>query len=377
MAEEWRYIPAILPYIDLVTVAVALPNEINQEAAPFSPNMHLTIKLTRGALIVPSYVDPVKDANAEACRRHNLDFVRTPSGGATVYTDVKSCYSIIFGDIRNPKHPPRLGEKYKKHLSCIADALSREFGIKARFRPVNDIEIQSKDGIWRKVTAVGSGGSGNAFYTAGYIQVSEVPMDMVEQVIPVPPEKFLDKETKSMRERMTSLEREVGREISLDEVIDVFNRSISTAYDVALVEMGLTDKELSDMKVIRELFEKEEYIYDRTEKRKFGEIPPDVKRAETLLKIPQGPLVRITVLIKGDTIYDILLTGSFHALPLPTPIAIHTSPLHEIESRLKGIKIDDKLIREKITEVYALPGYEIANTTPDHLVKGIMEACAK
>jgi hypothetical protein len=55
----------------------------------------------------------------------------------------------------------------------------------------------------------------------------------------------------------------------------------------------------------------------------------------------------------------------------------YTSLINEIERRLKGIKIDEKLLREKVQEAYNLPGRYIENCTVDEMAKAIMGACGK
>ncbi|MHA1432190.1 MAG: hypothetical protein ACTSRV_17630, partial [Candidatus Freyarchaeota archaeon] len=67
------------------------------------------------------------------------------------------------------------------------------------------------------------------------IQVTPIPWDRVDEVIIPPPEKFADKETKTMRDRSTCLNDVVGREVTLEELREVLKRSCEKAFGLTMV----------------------------------------------------------------------------------------------------------------------------------------------
>ncbi|PIU55121.1 MAG: hypothetical protein COS88_05485, partial [Chloroflexi bacterium CG07_land_8_20_14_0_80_51_10] len=187
-----------------------------------------------------------------------------------------------------------------------------------------------------------------------------------------PPEKFADKEAKSVAGRMTCLEKELGADISVAEVETLLTEAVEKSFDIKLTPGELTEQELQIKKDYHILLTSDESIFGRTERERFKTAPPNVKRREVCFKVPQGPFVRVTMLLDAvkREIYDLLITGAIHVLPL-TPQA---SPIHEMERRLKGAPLKEEAIREKVNEVFGLPGYEIVGATAEDFVKHITEA---
>lgn len=203
------------------------------------------------------------------------------------------------------------------------------------------------------------------------VQLTEVPWDLVDKVITPPPEKFSDKETKTLRDRSTFFNKIVGREVSFEELETVLKRGVEKAFDVTFIPTKIYWDDIPFYNSIKTLLTSEDWFYARTEGRKFKNTPitPDVKRGETLDKISQGPLVRVTVLVKEGKIYNILITGSIHAAPL-----IPESPIDAMERELQGTTAEKKAVREKVEKVFNTEHYQIMNITPEQFTDIIMKA---
>ena len=143
-------------------------------------------------------------------------------------------------------------------------------------------------------------------------------------------------------------------------------------FDARLIPGELAERELELRKEYHNQLVSDESIFGRTEKGWFGTPPPNVKRFEVCFKVFQGPFVRLTMLLDpaDKVIHDLMITGAIHVLPL-TP---QTSPIHEMERRLKGVSLREEDIRAKVDEVFNLPGYEIVGATAEDFVKHIVQA---
>lgn len=79
-----------------------------------------------------------ESVDLDACRRLGVTVVRRGSGGGSIYTDRgQLIYALVAGQEMLPKAPE---ECFSVVCGAIAQALS-SFGVEARHRPVNDIEV--------------------------------------------------------------------------------------------------------------------------------------------------------------------------------------------------------------------------------------------
>jgi hypothetical protein len=276
-----------------------------------------------------------------------------------------------------------LEDVIRKSLGGIAEAYGRKFSHQFRYKPVNDFEALGRDGIWRKCSIVGPALVGNAGYIHMGISVKKFPsfIDLNEAMAYVP-EKFADKaeETRTAAARATTIEDETGKELSIRDGIEAYKDFLRETFDAELVSGELTEEEKRLKETFRKAFARDEFIFGRNPKYRFGKIPSDVKvgKYTTKLRPPGGggPLVRTTVLLKENTIYDMSFTGSFHLTPI-VPFPEVSTPLHEVERNLKGVPIDEKVILGKIEEILQKPGYSVEKTTPEDLKDCIMHAIEK
>ncbi|MBW2204894.1 MAG: hypothetical protein JRF52_12620, partial [Deltaproteobacteria bacterium] len=112
-----------------------------------------------------------------------------------------------------------------------------------RFRPLNDVEVKCRDGLWRKIGPSSCVYEEKAVQMGSGIQVKEPDADLIATAITPSPEKVVDKEAKSIQERITFLEKVVGREIDLQEIRDIYVDQIEKVFQVELDPGKLTDND--------------------------------------------------------------------------------------------------------------------------------------
>ncbi|MFB0562438.1 MAG: biotin/lipoate A/B protein ligase family protein [Candidatus Lokiarchaeia archaeon] len=297
---------------------------------------------------------------------------RTPAGGGVGWYDNGCSIMGIAFKRDHPKCPSTIEELYRELYTAYAATIGRELGLKTRFKPLNDIEIYCDDGVWRKINTAGGLPSPTYLAAGATIQMTELPWDIIDRVIIPPPEKFADKETKTLRDRSTCLNKETGREVTPKELEKILKKAIEEKYDATLIPTELNYEKIPMYAIIKGMLTSDDWFYNRSEKSKFKDTPitSGVKRGEARVKIPQGPLIRAVVLTKGNEIYNILITGSLHMDPL-----MPETPIHAMERELQNSPIDKGIIRERVKKIFDTEGYQIFNTTVDYFTDLVMEAC--
>jgi lipoate-protein ligase A len=320
-------------------------------------------------MITTFFNDPEKDINLEFCRKRGIPIYRTIASGGPIFGDTGYTFTFLHLSRKNPKLPANVEGMFEKTLIGMAEGISEYFGIECRFKPINDLEVKCDDGIWRKVGPSSCFYEEKAIQMGSGIQIKRPDVDLIASAITPPAEKFIDKQAKTIQERITYLENIVGRRIDLQEIKRIYMNQIEKVFEVELVPGELTEEEKNYYHEMRKEYTSDAFFMERSE-RKFGIVPPDVARKIITFKVPEGPLVRIILLIQKDILWDILISGTIHASPLRP-----TSPIHEIEKALKGQPMDEKLFESKINEILNRPHFNFAKVSPELLARKIYQ-CA-
>ena len=365
--EKWRFLEVDwLSYAETAIYRPVLMRAVGEEIVPETVSF---CRFPVPSLVLNFFNDPQKEIDLEFCRRKEIPVYRVISSGGPIFGDTGYIFTFLHLKRSNPKVPSDVPKMFEKTLTGIAGGISDHFGIECRFRPLNDVEVKCDDGLWRKIGPSSCVYEEKAIQMGSGIQVKEPDADLIAAAISAPPEKFVDKEAKSIQERITYLEKVVGREIDLQEIIDIYVDQIEKVFQVELDPGELTDNEKSYYDEMEKEYTNDDFFMERSEER-FGDIPLDVARKSIQFKVPGGPFIRIIVLKKDDRIKDMIISGSIHASPLRP-----TTPIHEIEKTLIGKLIDKRLFESKIDQVMDRQGFQIAKVSPEFLAQKIYE-CA-
>ena len=367
--EKWRFLS--IDWLTYADTAIYRPTLMRAKSENIIPDTVSFCTFTKPSMVIPYFNDPEKEINLPFLRDNNIPVHRVIGSGGPIFGDAGYEFTFLHIARNNPKVPPDAPQMFEKTLNAIAGGIAEHFNIECRFRPLNDVEVRGADGVWRKI------GPSSCFYEekgvqmGSGIQIKKPDKDLIASAIATIPEKFVDKKTVSIQERITYLEQVVGRPISFEEVRDLCKRQIEKAFDVELVTGELSEQELKYYQEMKEEYTSEEFFMERSE-RKFHPLPAGVSRKMLLFKVIGGPLVRIIAFIKDNTIWNLLITGAIHASPLRP-----TSPIHEIEKALQSIPVDKNVFEEKIREVLSRPHFNFAKVTPELLADKIYECALK
>ncbi|ARM76789.1 lipoyl protein ligase domain-containing protein [Acidianus manzaensis] len=245
------------------------------------------------------------EVDLDYTKSHNIPVVRRDLGGGTVViTPGEHDYFIVIREDEAPRNPTEL---YTKYLTPIVNVL-KSYGINATLRD-QDIVVNGK-----KISGNGAMTYEKAVVITGNI-LMHLDIDLISKCVRVPDEKFRDKMAKDMRDWLTSLENEIGRVPSREEL----NKKIKEEYEkelgIKFESSSLTPEEIELWDKLAEEKKNEEWIYYRDNRH------PDLK-TERCVKISSAvalchldykarKLIRITVKIVNKKIQEVSISGDF------------------------------------------------------------------
>jgi lipoate-protein ligase A len=174
------------------------------------------------------YFQGVKDeVDLDACKRFGVDLVRRISGGGAVFHHAELTYSIIM-PLKHPLAGETIFESYQILCPGITEGLSL-FGIPSRFVPVNDIHTGD-----RKVSGNAQTRRMGCVLQHGTVLL-DLDVDLMFELLKVPPEKTRGKVIREVKEGVTSLRAVLGREVSFEEAVPVFAEGFRRALSLDFV----------------------------------------------------------------------------------------------------------------------------------------------
>ena len=367
--EKWRFLE--VDWITYAETAIYRPVLMRAVSEGVVPDTVSFCTFPKPSLVLNFFNDPEKEINLDFCKERGIPVYRVIASGGPIFGDTGYIFTFLHIRRDNPKVPADAPRMFEKTLTGVAAGIFEYFNIECRFRPLNDLEVKSDDGIWRKIGPSSCFYEEKAIQMGSGVQIKEPDIDLITGAICAPPEKFADKQAKSIRERVTYLEKVVGRSIDLQEIKKIYREQIEKVFEVELYSGELTEKEKTYYSEMEREYTSDDFFMERSES-KFGAIPSDVTRKTIQFKVPQGPFVRIVTLTKEDRIMDILISGTIHASPLRP-----TSPIHEIEKALRDQHISERVFQSRIEEILIRPDFNFTKVSPEFLANKIYECASQ
>lgn len=322
-----------------------------------TPNTIRLLQFSPRAVLVGFHQSVQEEVRVSYCTENNIHINRRITGGGAIFFDENQVgWEIVcdkgFFNMNVPNL--KLFEILCKPVIYALDIL----GLKACFRPRNDIEING-----RKISGTGGTESDNAFLFQGTMLV-DFDVDTMLRSLKIPVEKLQAKEIDSVKERVTCLKWELGRTPSLEEIKGAICTGFEKLLNISLEPGGLTDKE-------RRLFY-EKAVYYRSQEW-IDCVRPQMHRQEVVqaaYKV-EGGLIRYTILVDQTRkrIKDIYITGDFLSFP---PRA-----LYDMEARLRGETLDHDLLHGIINRFFMEGLIQIPGIRPEDFIKPLDLALEK
>jgi lipoate-protein ligase A len=291
------------------------------------------------------------------CRSEGIDINRRITGGGAIFFDKSQLgWEIICDKAFFHIKIPNL-KLFKSLCDPVVMAL-KTLGIKASFRPRNDIEVNG-----RKISGTGGTESEGAFLFQGTL-LTDFDADTMLKSLKIPVEKLKAKEIDSVKERVTCLTRELGRTPPLEEIKAALRAGFEAVLGIALKPAGLTESEKC-------FYEKRLAHYRSMDWIDLVKPPLDTKEVVQGTYRTDGGLIRWTLVVglPQKKIRENYITGDFLSFP--------TRALYDLESTLRGRHIDRGLIHGIVREFFGEGRIKIPGMTADDFVKPMDQALEK
>jgi lipoate-protein ligase A len=304
------------------------------------------------------FQDLKQEVNLDYCNNESLPIFRREVGGGTVYLDRNQIFYHVIWNQNNDNFPKRIHDIYHE-LSIPPIETYEEFGVKTKFREVND--IVTTEG--RKIAGLGGADIGNSMVFVGSMML-DFDYEKMVHAVKVPDEKFRDKIFKTMEENVTTLKRELGHIPIRSEVVDILIKKYEGRLG-KLKPVKLTTEIVNKMEELAVQFNSNEYLFRRTPR-----IPMGVKIKEGVeilygMHKAQGGLIKTAQEVQKKKLMDIGITGDFTLFP--------KKGLEGMENTLKNKERETEEILTRIEDFYDNNKIQTPGVKPKDFTKAIME----
>ena len=223
-----------------------------------SPNTIRFYRWNPSAVSIGYFQILEQEVDLQACQTRCVDVIRRMTGGGAVYHSYKGeiTYSLI-ADQHLPIIPTDILRSYAFICGGVVMAL-KELGIEAEFKPINDIVANGK-----KISGSAQTRRRNVVVQHGTILL-DTDITTMFTVLNVSKEKISDKLVKSVEDRVTTIRRELHRDVSFQEVTDALIESFIRVLGVEFYRGTLSEEELNlAVKLREEKYRTRNWIFKR------------------------------------------------------------------------------------------------------------------
>lgn len=206
-----------------------------------TPNTVRFYKWNPSAVSIGRFQDIQNEVNLENCEKYGVDIVRRITGGGTVYHD--SCneitYSVVVG--REDLDAENVTAAYNKICNGLTYALEI-LGVKADFNQGDPKNCPNIAINGRKISGSSQSFKGGIVLQHGTLLLS-VDLEKMFTFLRVPWAKTCMEIVNVAERKITSLEKELGKEINVEQALAALAKGFQTALDMDLSEEALMPEE--------------------------------------------------------------------------------------------------------------------------------------
>ncbi|MCB1513825.1 MAG: lipoate--protein ligase family protein [Hyphomicrobiaceae bacterium] len=271
-----------------------------------------------------------RELKLERCHADGVAIGRRITGGGAIYFDEGMLgWELVLS--RKRLLMPSLADYTRTICESAAAGLSRAFGIDARFRPRNDIEVAG-----RKLSGTGGFFDGDTLFFQGTLLIDADPA-AVMSYLNVPRAKIERHDIDRPEARITTLSALLGGVPELGDLHRAIAEGLAQGLDLQLVagEPSQAEEQRAQMLLDTEIGT-DAFVYDI-------DAPADDAHGEGSTTGPGGTVtafVRIDGAGDSRRIRDILFTGDFFLTP-PRLVLDLEAALRGREADLAGAAVED------------------------------------
>ncbi len=321
------------------------------------PNTLRFLQFSPSCTLVGYHQSVQQEIRVSYCHEHSIEINRRLTGGGGLFWGERELGWEIYAAQDDPRFPHGVETLYEMLCQGAIRGLDK-LGVRAAFRPKNDIEV---DG--RKISGTGGTSLDGTFLFQGTLLV-DFDVDTMLRALRIPIEKLKDKEIEAVRDRVTCLAWELDAVPPLAQIKAALAEGFAEVLGVQFDPGPLVPFEQELLAQRLPYFQSEEWIY--------GVRRPLVQRNElrALYKSPGG-LIRATLVVNAQArrIQEAFITGDFFAYP--------RRAILDLEARLKGVPANEEAVRSIVEDFFATGAIEIPGVTPADMVRVLREALEK
>ncbi len=279
------------------------------------------------------------------CAERGIPVFRREVGGGAVYLDGRQ---VFFQLVLSRGNPLAGGDKAALHQRLLEPVVRAyaDLGVPARYRPVNDVITA----VGRKISGTGAAEIGDCLVLVGNL-IADFDYDTMARVLRVPDEKYRDKIFRSMRENLSSLRQETGREFGWNELSGALIRRFTEVLG-PLKPTPVPEAVRAEAHSLTPRFLSEEWLFKKGRRFPQGRdvrIAGGINVQQRVHKSPGG-LLRATFLIRDGRLQQVELSGDFFCYP--------QNALEELERRLEGAPLEQagEILESFYTTRVEIPG---------------------
>ena len=284
------------------------------------------------AALVGYHQDVRLEVRQDYCAERGIDINRRITGGGALYFQ-ESCLGWELFGIQG--EDPFIGS-YEKILYRICEAAASAlsaFGVEAKFRPRNDIEVNG-----RKISGTGGVTQSCGFMFQGTLLVQN-EVELFLKALRVPVEKLKKREIESLMERICFLSDIVDPLPTSDEIKAAMAGSFEERLGVRFEDQGLTVRERSRLDSESEFYASDKWILRRNR-------PPDEgDPARSITQTDAGAMrAHLWTAPGGKRIRQALIAGDFFAIP--------SRLVNDLEATLLGLPTERPVVETAVLDFF-------------------------
>ncbi len=297
------------------------------------------------------------EVREDYCREHGIGVNRRITGGGAILCGPGQLGWEVIARRDAPGLPARPEGLHRLLCEAAVEGL-RALGLRASFRPRNDIEVSG-----RKISGTGGTEGRRAFLFQGTLLV-DFDVEAMVRALRVPAEKLRDKEIDSIRDRVTWL----GRELRPVPDTGAVKRAVADGFrrvlGITLRAAGPTPREERLLRDLLPRFGSDRWIY--------GVRRPFLHRLElrAVHRAPGG-LIRVSLMAdaRARRIRQVLITGDFFTSP---PRAVL-----DLEAALKDAPFDPRELGAAVRRFFAEGGVRVPGCGPGDFCRALEKALSR
>ena len=328
MSEEWRLFKNLgrsVSTAEGLAVDDTLPQSVARNNSP--PILHLYTFVP--SVIVGKYQDIEAALRLERCKAHGIEFNRRSTGGGTVIMGPEIVALGLGINVDHPRLKKGVGGVFQSLSLVLLRALNK-VGIQGYFQPKNDLEVNG-----RKIAGLSAASEADSCLLFHTSLLVDFDIALMTDIMNTPVIKLEDKGYNCFSQRMTTVRDELGRKVSVTEMIEAIQNSFEEEFSIRFKEDCPDEWEKKTIRgFIEERYTKDEWIFSHRH--------PRARMGVGQLKT-KGGLLEIYLALSGASIESVLVTGDFFST---------SEDLHRIENALKWTSARRESIENNIASVW-------------------------